>query len=1016
MTEKACAAHRIGDGAAAGSLTSDTPVTFTVDGETYTGLAGDTLASALLANGRIRVGDSIYRRRPRGILSAGVEEPNAFVLVEGEHNESMLPATTVEAVEGLSARLLEGIGTLDARKDTEEYDKHTVHVEVAVVGSGPAGLAAAKAAAASGKRVVLLEQDHAFGGTLLDVLADDETSRIDEVPAADWAAQTVAELEAAKNVRLLKRTTVLGSYDNNYLVAVEDREGGYRAAGQERPDGVSRQRLWHIIAKEVVLATGAFDRPLVFANNDLPGVMFASAVQRYLGRYGVLAGKNMVFFTTHDGPYCTAIAAARAGAEVTLIDSRADSAQTAAAEAAGVRVRHNSVVVDAEGEDCVRAVWVATRGAEDQAEQLDADLLVVSGGLSPNVNLHSQRQGRMHWDEQLAGFVPTAAVEHQHTVGALNGSYSLARALAEGTAAGTAAAAGQSSDFYDPETVSARVAETGQADQLWFVPGRQAHQSLGHEATQLEALADYFVDYQRDNTVRDVLRATGAGMLSVEHVKRYTSISTGVEQGKIGGVATIGLIAQAITGGEVNSVATGQPSQQPANTAATAATAETGQAQPRPVSPGQIGTTTFRAPFTPVAFAALAGRAVGELYDAARETNIHPWHVEHGALFEDVGQWKRPWYYPQDGEDMEAAVARECRAARESVAFMDATTLGKIDIKGTDAAEFLNRVYTNGFLKLPVGKARYGIMCTPDGMVFDDGVTTRLAEDHFFMTTTTSGAADVLEWLEEWSQTEWPELDVVFTSATEQYTTIAVVGPKSRDVIAKVAPDLDVSKEGFGFMEYRNTTLASGIDARIVRITFSGELAYEINVPTYYGLKVWEDVAEAGAEFNITPYGTETMHVLRAEKAYPIVGQDTDGTVTPQDLGMDWIVSKIKKDFIGKRSYSRLANTAADRKKLVSVLPVDTALKLPEGTQLVRAEDLGDYTGENLPDRPIPMQGFVTSSYHSQALGRSFGLALIKNGPDLIGQKLMASFEGQLAEVEVGPTVLFDPEGERRDG
>ena len=417
-----------------------------------------------------------------------------------------------------------------------------------------------------------------------------------------------------------------------------------------------------------------------------------------------------------------------------------------------------------------------------------------------------------------------------------------------------------------------------------------------------------------------------------------------------------------------------------------------------------------------MAFAALAGRGVGKLYDAARQTNIHPWHVARGAVFEDVGQWKRPWYYPQDGEDMDAAVARECRAVRESVGFLDATTLGKIEIKGKDAAEFINRIYTNGYLKLKVGKARYGVMCTPDGMVFDDGVTLRLADDHFFMTTTTGGAADVLEWLEDWSQTEWPELDVVFTSATEQYSTIAVVGPKSRDVMRKMAPELDVSKEGFGFMEYRNTTLASGIDARVVRITFSGELAYEINVPTYYGLKVWEDVAEAGAEFNITPYGTETMHVLRAEKAYIVVGQDTDGTVTPQDLGMDWVVSKLKKDFIGKRSYSRLANVDENRKQLVSVLPTDPKLRLPEGSQLVFPDDLGDYTGEGLPKAPIPMQGHVTSSYDSQALGRTFGLALIKNGPSLIGQKLMATCEGGFAEVEVGPTVLFDPEGERRDG
>ena len=367
-----------------GSITSDRTITFTVDGQTYTGQAGDTIASALLANGRIRVGDSIYRRRARGILSAGAEEPNAFVMVEGEHNESMLPATRVEISEGMSVKLLEGIGQLDPRPDEDEYDKSTIFAEVVVIGSGPAGLAAAQAAAVSGKRVVLFEQDHAFGGTLLDCAPDDETSVIGGLPAAQWVEQTVRELRESGNVRLLSRTTVVGSYDNNYLVALEDRDSAYKAAGETRHDGVSRQRLWHVVAGEVVLATGAFDRPLVFANNDLPGIMLASAVQRYLGRYGVLAGQKIVLFTTHDTPYRTAVDAARAGAEVTIVDSRADSAQADTARAAGVEVRPGSAVVQAEGTDRLEAVWIAPRGQEHQAERVVADLLAVSGGLSPN--------------------------------------------------------------------------------------------------------------------------------------------------------------------------------------------------------------------------------------------------------------------------------------------------------------------------------------------------------------------------------------------------------------------------------------------------------------------------------------------------------------------------------------------------------------------------------------------------------------------------------------------------------
>ncbi|MEG0214406.1 MAG: glycine cleavage T C-terminal barrel domain-containing protein, partial [Glutamicibacter sp.] len=425
-------------------------------------------------------------------------------------------------------------------------------------------------------------------------------------------------------------------------------------------------------------------------------------------------------------------------------------------------------------------------------------------------------------------------------------------------------------------------------------------------------------------------------------------------------------------------------------------------------NPAQIGTTTFRAPYTPVAFAALAGRNRGQQLDAARITAMHSWHLAHGAAFEDVGQWKRPWYYPQPGETMDQAVYRESAAVRASVGMLDASTLGKIEIRGADAAEFLNRIYTNGYTKLKVGMGRYGVMCKADGMVFDDGVTLRLAEDRFLMHTTTGGAADVLDWLEEWLQTEWPELDVTCTSVTEQLATVAVVGPKSREVIAKLASSVDVSNEGFKFMAFKDVVLDSGIEARISRISFSGELAFEIAIPAWHGLRVWKDVYAAGEEFNITPYGTETMHVLRAEKGFIIVGQDTDGTVTPQDAGMEWVVSKLK-DFVGKRSYSRADNVREDRKHLVSVLPVDSSLRLPEGAALVAADALAT-------DGITPMEGWVTSSYNSPALGRTFGLALIKNGRNRIGEVLKTPVGGQLVDVQVSELVLFDPEGSRRDG
>ncbi|EWT07223.1 ferredoxin [Intrasporangium chromatireducens Q5-1] len=994
-----------------GAIDRSRAVELVVDGETFTGCAGDTVASALVANGRLRVGDSIYRRRPRGILSAGVEEPNAFALVNGEHNESMVPLTSLELVPGLDLTLLDGIGVLDQKVDPAEYDKMHVHADVAIVGAGPAGLAAAREAAATGARVVLFEQDFRLGGSLLA----DPASLVEGVPSELWVERVRGELEAAPEVTILTRTTAFGSYDNNYLIALEKRTEHLHGTAR---DGVSRQRLWHVTARQVVLATGAFERPIVFADNDVPGVMLASAVAAYIGRYAAVPGRRAVVFTTNDSGYATAHALLRSGAEVHVVDAReaGPSARvgTAAADA-GLRISTGSAVVGIDGAQAVEAAWVAPIDDEGAlagpAERVACDVVAVSGGWSPNVSLHSQRQGALHWDDALAGFVPTVPVRNQHLAGAVLGTYWTEGCLTEGRAAGLAAAAasgfaaeqsGRTSGSEVDTVAEERVARAGTTRQLWVVEGRDG------------GYTTHFVDPQRDNTAADVLRATGAGMRSVEHVKRYTSISTGVDQGKIGAVNTIGLLTRVLSGEDTRAIPPGQPGQDGTGSRAASELSGIPAAPPSKPTPGAIGNTTFRAPFTPVAFAALAGRSRGELFDVARTTSIHPWHVAHEALFEDVGQWKRPWYYPRAGEDMDAAVARECRAAREGVAFMDATTLGKIEIRGADAGEFLNRIYTNAFKKLGVGKARYGVMCKPDGMVFDDGVVLRLEEHRYFATTTTGGAARVLEWLEEWSQTEWPELDVVCTSVTEQWATIAVVGPRSRDVIARMAPGLDVSKEGFGFMEFRETVLASGIEARICRITFSGELAFEINVPTWYGLKVWEDVAEAGADFDITPYGTETMHVLRAEKAYPIVGQDTDGTVTPQDLGMDWIVSKTK-DFIGNRSYSRSSHQGPGRKQLVSVLPVDRSLRLPEGAQLVERVALGDYTGEGLPERPIPMLGHVTSSYHSQALGRSFGLALVKDGRDRIGQTLIASFLGRFAEVEVADAVLYDKEGTRRD-
>ncbi|WP_138415504.1 sarcosine oxidase subunit alpha family protein [Sinomonas gamaensis] len=963
-----------------GRIDRSKELSFTVDGRAYTGHPGDTIASALLAAGVVETAPSIYLKRPRGILAAGLEEPNALVKVRrpGQSvTESMLPATAVELVEGIEAQYLSGLGQLDPAEDTSVYDKKHVHADVLVVGAGPAGLAAAREAASTGARVILVDDQPELGGSLLS----NPHASIAGVPALEWVAGVRAELEAADEVTVLTRANAFGSYDANYIIAVENRTDHLGAFASELP-GVSRQRLWHIRAQQVILATGAHERPIVFRNNDRPGVMLASAMRTYLNRYGVTAGSRVVVSTTNDSVYDLVAELIEAGLQVAAVaDARPELSPAAkAAVAAGVVVLPAATVVDTAagtvGSPRVTSATIREIDADGtptgSRQDIACDLVAVSGGWSPLVHLHSQRQGKIRWDDDLAAFVPSGAVEGQQVVGAARGSFVLEDGIAEGTNAGAVAAF--NAGFVNEGGAHAIAVSynalhvAGTTRPLWVVRG---------EDGTLDGLDEHFVDFQRDQTVNDVLRATGAGMRSVEHVKRYTSISTANDQGKTSGVNAIGVIAAALNNG---------------------------------LTPGEIGTTTYRAPYAPVAFAALAGRERGELFDPERLTSIHPWHVAHGAEFELVGQWLRPWYYPQPGESMDDAVYRECAAVRNSVGMMDATTLGKIEIWGKDAGEFLNRIYTNAFKKLAPGSARYGVMCTPDGMIFDDGVTLRVDENRYFMTTTTGGAARVLDWLEEWHQTEWPTLDVNFTSVTEQWTTVAVVGPKSRAVISKVAPELDVSNEAFPFMTFRETTLASGIPARVCRISFSGELAFEVNVSGWYGQQVWEDIFEAGAEFDITPYGTETMHVLRAEKGYPIVGQDTDGTVTPQDAGMEWIVSKAK-DFIGKRSYSREDSARTDRKHLVSLLPVDPTFRLPEGAQLVESG-----ISVNPAYGPVPMLGHVTSSYHSAALGRSFALALIKNGRNRIGQTLVAPVGNQLVDVIVGDTVLYDPEGKRRDG
>ncbi len=1002
--------HRTASG---GRVDRTRSVTFTFNGKSYQGHAGDTLASALLANGVHLVARSFKYHRPRGILSAGSEEPSALIQLErGGHTEPNLRATQIELYEGLSAasqnawpnvnfdvgavngllskifvagfyyktfmhpqslwmklyepliRHAAGLGKAPKEPDPDRYDKMHVHCDVLVVGAGPAGLTAALAAARTGARVILADEQNELGGSLL---TSGET--VDGLPAAQWIAKIEAELAACPEIRVLRRTTAAGYYDHNHLTLTERRTDHLPRGAAPH---LSRQRLWNVRAKRVVLATGGHERPLVFADNDRPGIMLAGAVRTYVNRYGVTPGKRAVLLTNNDSAYAAALDMQAAGIAIAaIVDVRTavNGPLAVKARAAGITVLENRAVVATEGGKRLTSVDVMPLAPDGGGvvgtarTSIACDLLAMSGGWNPAVHLYSQSTGKLRYDEAAACFVPHTATQALRCAGTCNGTFALPDCLAEGVAAGTEAAreAGFTADAPLPVPRAEADAEEPLRP-LWVVPSTQL---VGRGSGK------HFVDFQNDVTAADVLLASREGYQSVEHLKRYTTMGMGTDQGKTSNVNALAILAQSLSA-------------------------------PIP----QVGTTTFRPPYTPVVFGALAGRDVGELADPARVTPMHRWHVENGAVFEDVGQWKRPWYFPRDGESMHDAVNRECRAVRNGVGVLDASTLGKIDIQGPDAAILLNRMYTNAWSKLDVGRCRYGVMCKEEGMVIDDGVTTRLGPNHFLMTTTTGNAAKVLDWLEEYLQTEWPDLRVHLTSVTEHWSTASIAGPKARDVVAALAPDLDLSAEAFPFMAMKEAVVA-GVPARIFRISFTGELSYEINVPAYHGLHVWTEIMKAGAPHGVTPYGTETMHVLRAEKGYIIVGQETDGTVTPQDLGMDWIVSKQKADFVGKRSFTRQDTSRADRKQLVGLLTQDPTMVLPEGAQI---------TAQSGGTVPIPMLGYVTSSYWSETMGRSIALALIAGGSRMIGQTVHAPLADKTVACAVTKPVFYDPEGVRLHG
>ncbi len=981
---------------------------FTFDGKSMTGFAGDTVASAVLASGQRVFGRSFKYHRPRGVIGLGSEEMNALVGAgDGARHEPNLRATQVELHNGLIAvsqnrwpslnfdvgainnavsrflpggfyyktfmwpasfwkhvyepfiRRAAGLGRAPEGRDPDTYENIHVHCDVLVIGAGVAGLAAAEAAAATGAKVIIADENPRFGG-----LADISGGSIEGKSQAEWAAAKAASLAAADNVHVLNRTTAAGHWHHNFLMLFErvaDHDPALLAAG------VPRHRLWKVRAERVILATGAIERPIAFANNDRPGIMLASAARSLVERYGVAPGSEGIVFTNNDDAYQTAVVLKTAGVSVRVVDSRsrAEGALPAKAREMGVEADTGSVISAVNtsfGGLNITGVKVAAyrkgQGRVINEKKVTCDFIAMSGGWNPALHLWCHNGGKIIFDEALQSFRPDRHHDAITAVGAANGSFSLPGILAEAYAAGEAAG----KPARKPKATAATVPVAIQAEQkpmepIWFAPATGKY----NEGNK------HFIDYQNDVTAADLELAQREGYESVEHTKRYTTFGMATDQGKTSNLNGLGVLSEA-----------------------------TGRTIP------EIGVTTFRPPYTPFSFGSIAGPLTKNLFLPIRRTPIHQWHVDRAADFEPVGQWRRPYTYPGTGEDKHASIDREILCVRNKVGLLDASTLGKIEIKGPDAAEFLDRMYTNMFSTLKVGKCRYGLMMNELGFLSDDGVTVRLGDDHFLTHTTSGGADRIAAWLEEWLQTEWTQYKVFVTPVTEQWAQFAIAGPRAREVLAKLDPDFDISHAALPHMSFVEGKLGAH-PVRLFRISFSGELSYEVATPSNLGRGLWNEIIAAGAEFGLEPYGTEALHVLRAEKGYIVVGDETDGTTTPIDAGLEGLVSKKKTDFIGKRSLEQPYLKAPDRKQLVGLLTEDPNEVLPDGAYAVR----------EVKDKP-PMEtiGQVTSSYMSPTLGRSIAMALIQNGRARLGETISFPLPGgKVVKAKITDTVFYDKEG-----
>lgn len=960
-------------------------LSFRFDGETFYGHPGDTLASALLANGVRLVGRSFKYHRPRGLYSAGVEEPNALVeLRSGARKEPNTRAPMIELYEGLEAhsqnrwpslrfdigevnnllssffaagfyyktfmwpasfwekyeviiRHAAGMGSASRGRDPDRYEHRNAHCQVLVVGAGPAGLAAARAAANQGQRVILVDEQPRVGGWLWR-----EPHTVEGRPGSEWLRDTLAELEQA-GVQILTRTTAFGYFDDNLIACAERVQDHLPVPAAHQP----RQRLWKIRAGRVILATGSIEQPMVFPDNDRPGIMLAGAVRCYLHAYGVLAGQRAVLVTNNDDAYRTALDLLAAQAQVVVVDNRPEVSGELPQQVRdlGVPVLSGTVIRQVHGRFGVQSLEVQ-RLSDRYLMRFDCDLIAVSGGWSPTLHLHSQAGGKNRYVPEIAAFVPDQTRQNHISVGAAAGRFRLTDCILDGEQAGQ-----------------------GSTRSSVLLPEPGTGVAMGSSRESIGAVGSKcFLDLQHDVTRSDIDLAHREGFRSVEHLKRYTTLGMATDQGKTSNLSALTRLAEL-------------------------------RQQPIP----QVGTTTFRPPYTPVTLGTIAGGEVGKHLKPLRRTPLDDWHSAHGVRWIDAGLWRRPHYYPQGNEDVDSAAARECVATRQGVGICDVSPLGKIDIQGPDAAEFLNRVYTNAWKKLPVGKARYGLMLREDGLVLDDGTTSRLAENHFHMTTTTANAVKVMGLLEYYLQVEWPELRVHVTSVTDQWAGMSIAGPESRKLLEKLV-DMDISNEAFPFMAVAECQVA-GIPARLFRISFSGELAYEVNVPADYGQAAWEALVEAGAEFNLVVYGMETLGTMRIEKGH-VAGPELDGRTTPEDLGLGKLVNQKKPQFIGKQMLQREGLNHAKRRKLVGLKPVDRKSWIRAGSQLI---------ANPATHFPVPMLGNVTSIAYSPELGHPIALALLEGGLEREGQIIQAAFPlyNETLAVEVCSPHFVDPEGSR---